>query len=77
MHACLPWKQKLGDTLPPAALQKRYPGRPLIHQNWLYGSLCHGRMLEPSSFYITERCPLPTYNGVAGSWASQTQGTQA
>ncbi|PRW56179.1 hypothetical protein C2E21_5041 [Chlorella sorokiniana] len=40
--------------------QKRYPGRLLHHQSWIFDSLCCGRCLDPADYVMTEQRPLPT-----------------
>ncbi|KAL4457738.1 hypothetical protein ABPG75_012603 [Micractinium tetrahymenae] len=40
-------------------LQKRYPGRTVVHAAWVYDSLCQSRGLDPGQYAISEAQPVP------------------
>jgi hypothetical protein len=50
--------------------QRRYPGRPVLHHNWVFDSVARGVLLDPEGYRITRHCPMP------GGGKNSTQGTQ-
>lgn len=46
--------------------QRRYPGRPVHHPNWVFDSLCRGRCLDPAGYVVTEERPLPSALSASG-----------
>lgn len=42
-----------------APLQRRYPGTPALHHNWVLDSVARGVLLDPEGYRITSQCPIP------------------
>ena len=38
--------------MPLRLMQRRYPGRAVHHQNWIYDSICAGKCLDPAGFVL-------------------------